>query len=170
MSGPTNPSRTAVCSCGSVELEAQGSPIVTAACYCEDCQAGSGQIEALPNAPALLDEHGGTAYVVYRKDRIQCTKGAQFLKAHKVREKTVTNRMVATCCNSAMLMNFDDGKHWVDVYRSRFLVDPPPLEMRMCTKSKTGGDLPSDVPSYPSYPPQFLVKILAAKVAMLLRC
>ena len=169
MSDQTNPRRTVVCSCGSVELEVLGTPIVTAACYCEDCQTGSRQIEAAPDAPVILDEHGGTAYVVYRKDRVQCTKGAQFLKGHKIREKTVTNRVVATCCNSAMLLNFDDGKHWVNVYRSRFSVDTPPLEMRICTKFKTGGDLPNDVPCYPSYPPQFMVKLLAAKVAMLLR-
>jgi len=167
MSGPAIPRRTIVCSCGSVEFEVLGTPIVTAACYCQDCQAGSRQIEALPQAPAILDEQGGTAYVVFRKDRVRCIKGADFLKGHKIREKTVTNRVVATCCNSAMLMNFDDSKHWVDVYRSRFSPDPPPLEIRICTKTKTGGDLPSDVPSYGSYPPRFLVKILAAKLAML---
>jgi hypothetical protein len=41
------------CSCGQVECEATGAPIVTVACYCDDCQEGSRQIEELPNARAF---------------------------------------------------------------------------------------------------------------------
>ena len=55
---------------------------------------------------------GGTAYVVYRKDRVKCSRGNQFLQGYKIKEKSPTNRVVATCCNSAMFLNFDDGKHW----------------------------------------------------------
>src|ERR1700682_1832784 len=87
---------------------------------------------------------GGTAYILYRKDRVKCSRGALLLKSHKIREKSATNRVVATCCNSAMFLNFDDGKHWVDVYRARFQGDIPPLQMRICTKSKPdNGVVPS---------------------------
>lgn len=159
---------TASCSCGSVEIEATGAPITSVVCYCDDCQQGSRQIEALPRAGPVQDPDGGTAYVVYRKDRIKCSRGADLLTCHKIREKSATNRVIATCCNSAMLINFDDGKHWVDVYRSRMQENIPPLQMRICTKFKPENiDVPSDVPSYPGYPFKFLAKLLAAWIPML---
>jgi hypothetical protein len=104
-----------------------------------------------------------------RKDRVKRSRGAQFLRGHKIREKSATNRVVATCCNSAVFVNFDDGKHWVDIYRARFQGDIPPLQMRICTKFKPeNGDVPNDVPSYPTFPLRFLAKLLAARIAMLL--
>jgi hypothetical protein len=43
------------------------------------------------------------------------------------------------------------------------------LQIRICTKFKPeNGDLPSDVPSYSSYPLKFLAKLVAARIAMLL--
>jgi hypothetical protein len=77
----------AACSCGSVELKALGAPIASNVCYCDDCQHGSRQIEGLPNAGAVLDPDGGTAYILYRKDRIECSKGAALLKGSKAKYK-----------------------------------------------------------------------------------
>jgi hypothetical protein len=169
MSGTVKNSTMIRCSCGNVELECIGAPITSVVCYCDDCQEGSRQIEALPNARPALDPDCGTAYVVYRRDRLRRSKGASLLKGYKIRERSATNRVVATCCNSAMFLNFDDGKHWVDAYRSRFYGDLPPLEMRICTRFKPGNhSIPSDVPSYPGYPFKFIVKLLGARVAMLL--
>ena len=159
----------AVCSCGSVELEASGAPITSVVCYCDDCQKGSRDIESLPNAAPVLDPDGGTAYIVYRKDRIRCSRGAALLKSHKIRVESVTNRVFAACCNSAMFLSFDDAKHWVDVYRPRLKGNIPPLQMRICTKSKPdNGVVPSDVPSHPTFPFKFLAKLFAARIAMLL--
>src|SRR5271169_6359149 len=113
MAAPPKNDMTASCSCGSVELEAIGTPITSAVCYCDDCQEGSRQIEALPNAPPVRDTDGGTAYILYRKDRVKCSRGAELLKRHKIREKSATNRVVAACCNSPMMLNFDDSKWWI---------------------------------------------------------
>jgi hypothetical protein len=160
---------TATCSCGGVELKAFGRPIVSSVCYCDDCQKGAGQIEALPNAGTVRDPDGGTAYILYRKDRIECSKGAELLRSYKVKETSVTNRVVATCCNSAVFVNFDRGPHWVSAYRARFHGELPPLQLRICTKFKPDGVvLPDDVPSYRRYPPGLVVKLLASRVAMLL--
>jgi hypothetical protein len=91
------------------------------------------------------------------------------LRGYKIREKSATNRVVATCCNSAMFLDFDDGKHWVDVYRARFQGGVPPLQMRICTKFKPENrDVPSDVRSYSIYPFKLVAKLVAAKIAMLL--
>jgi len=160
---------TARCSCGSVEFEAIGTPITSVVCYCDDCQEGSRQIEAFPNAAPVRDTDGGTAYILYRKDRVKCSRGAELLKRHKIREKSATNRVVATCCNSPMMLNFDDSKWWISVYRARVQGDLPPLQMRICTRFKPeNGDLPNDVPSYSTFPLKFLAKQLAARIAMLL--
>ncbi len=161
---------TASCSCGGVELKAFGAPIVRNVCYCDDCQKGSRQIEDLPNAGSVRDPDGGTAYMLYRKDRIECSKGAALLKSYKIKENSVTNRVVATCCNSAMFMNFDKGPYWVSAYTARFRGELPLLQMRICTKFKTNDVvLPDDVPSYRGYPLRFMAKLLASGAAMLFR-
>src|SRR5580692_650405 len=139
MSAPSRIDMTASCACGNVELVAIGAPIVSNVCYCRDCQQGSRQIEALPNAGPVRDPDGGTAYLLYRRDRIECSKGTSLLKSYKIRESSVTNRVVATCCSSAMFVNFDKGPHWVSAYRARFQGDLPPLQMRICTKFKPDG-------------------------------
>jgi hypothetical protein len=159
----------ATCVCVGVELNAFGAPIVVSVCYCEDCQKGADQIESLPNAGAVRDPDGGTAYILYRKDRIACSKGAELLRSYKLKETSVTNRVVATCCNTAMFMNFDKGPHWVSAYRARFHGELPPLQFRICTKFKPDGvELPDDVPSARGYPPALIVKLLASRVAMVL--
>ncbi len=158
----------ASCLCGRVELEATGMSILSVVCYCNDCQTGARQIEALSKAGPVQDKDGGTAYLVYRKDRVRCIKGSELLKRLKIRENSATNRVIATCCNSAMILNFDDSKHWVDVYRSRCQGDNPPVQMRICTKFKSDGHLiPGDVPSYRGYPLKFVVKLIFARIAML---
>ena len=159
---------TARCSCGNVELTVFGAPILSAVCYCEDCQEGARQIEALPNAHPVKEPDGGTEYVLYRKDRVECSKGSNLLKDYKISEETVTKRVVATCCYSAMYLNFEKG-HWLSIYRARLQGDIPPLQMRIQTKFKpNNSDIPNDVPSYPAFPLKFVLKLVAAKIAMLL--
>jgi hypothetical protein len=159
--------RTARCACGSVELEASGTPMTSAVCYCDTCQEGSRQIEAMTNAPPVLGPDGGTAYVLYRKDRITCTTGAELLRGRKLEERSTTSRVVATCCNSAMFMRFDDAKHWVPVYRARFAGDIPPVQWRICTKFKPEhAVIPADAPSAEMYPGGFLWTLLSSKLAM----
>lgn len=169
MSGPATTELTASCACGSVEVTAVGDPIISAVCYCDDCQEGARQIEALPGAPAVADADGGTACILFRKDRVTCSKGEALLKSYKIKPTSASNRVVATCCNSGMYLNFDDGRHWVSAFRNRFHGDLPPLQMRICAKfrPKTTA-LPNDVPSFPSYPFRMMPKLVAAKVSMLL--
>ena len=157
----------ATCSCGSVELKASGKPIVSSVCYCDDCQRGASQIEALPNARAVSDPDGGTAYILYRKDRFECSKGAELLRSYKLKETSATNRVIATCCNSAVFLKFDRGPHWISAYRARFRGELPPLQLRICTKFKRDDVvLPEDVPNYRGYPLGLLVKLLTSRVAM----
>ena len=169
MAEPTNNRLPARCSCVSVELEAMGDPITSVVCYCESCQEGSRQIEALPNGRPVRDPDGGTAYVLYRKDRVEYPKGYRSLQGHKLRDESSTKRVVAACCGSPMFLDFEKG-HWLSVYRTALRGDSPPPEMRVHTKSKPRGiDLPNDVPAYAGYSLRFMAKLLTAWIAMLLR-
>ena len=168
MPKPTKNRVTARCSCGSVALEAIGDPITSVVCYCESCQEGSRQIEALPNGLPARGSDGGTAYVLYRKDRVEYPKGDRSLRGYKLRDESSTKRVVAACCSSPMFLDFEKG-HWLSIYRTA-LRGNPPLEMRVHTKSKpTGIDLPDDVPAYAGYSLGFMAKLFTAWIAMLLR-
>ncbi len=151
-------------------FEATGEPIASVVCYCASCQEGSRQLEALAGADRIRETDGGTAYVLYRKDRVVCAQGAEYLKSYKIKATSATNRVAATCCNSAMAMTFDDSKHWVPLFRLRCHGPVPPIEMRICTKFKPPDvTLPDDVPQYPGYPGKFMARLLGAWLAMRLR-
>ncbi len=156
------------CSCGAVALTLRGAPIVSLVCYCDTCQEGSRRIEALPNAPPVRELDGGTAYVSYRKDRVTYAKGRELLEEIALDEHSKTKRVIASCCNSALLMRFDDARHWLSLYRARFEPNPPAIEMRICTGFLPNNvALPNDVPSYRDYPGALVVKLLRSRLAML---
>jgi hypothetical protein len=165
MTGTTT--HVARCACGNVEVELTGKPVISVACHCDDCQAGSSMIEALPGAPAILDAGHGTPYALYRNDRLKCTRGEELLAGYKLKPESTTNRMVARCCNSAMLARLDPILHWTPVYRDR-IADAPPLEMRIQTKFVPAGvAVPQDMPNVRGVPFTFVARLVAAKLAML---
>ncbi len=163
-----DPRLTATCACGNVEIEAVGRPIATAICYCDDCQAAGRQIEAMPGAPPFRAGDGGTGVVVFRKDRVRWIRGESLMTKLKLRAGSPTNRQLATCCNSVMVLDFDDGKHWVDIYSARVKGTVPRAEFLVCTKFAADSLANSDgVPAYPGYAPRFLIRLLRARIAML---
>jgi hypothetical protein len=169
MTGNWKQGATASCQCGQVELVATGKPIITAACYCDDCHAAARTLEALPGAPPVLERDGGTSYVMYRNDRIRLTKGRERLKPFKLKETAHTRRQVASCCNTPMYMDFDSGPHWVDLYRARVQGDAPPIEIRTCTKFAPAGTTFNDgIPSPAMHTGSFYWKLLAAWIPMLI--
>ena len=156
----------ASCRCGAVTLEAVGAPIVSAACYCTSCQEAGRRIELLPGAPSVLDADGGTAYILHRKDRVRCVTGGARLEEHRLKSGATTRRMVANCCNSAMFLEFTKA-HWLSLYRGRLGENAPPLQMRTMTRDRRDGvELPGDVPNYATHSGRFMLKLLAAWIAM----
>jgi len=156
------------CTCGQVEIEVTGPAIVCSVCHCSNCHQASKNIESLPNAPAVLDQYGGTPYVLYRKDRIKHLKGREFYKSFKVGEKSA-NRVYASCCNSFLFLDLPDPMHWIPISRARFGDKAPPIEMRINVEFKKEGKIPpSDVPSFSSLPLRFIARLLKAKLAMVL--
>jgi len=154
------------CNCGRVEFEATGEPILCAACHCRSCRKGSAGIEQLENAPPVLDELGGTQYVLYRKDRVVCIKGAELLKDYRLAATSPTRRVVAECCNSAMFLEFGKG-HWFSMYRARFGNDAPKITMRIQRRDPDGAHRDEHgVPSYRSAPLRLVLKLISSRIAM----
>src|SRR5271154_6002121 len=164
----TNPTHVAHCRCGAVEIGAWGKPIVVNACYCDDCQAAAQQIAAsAPSAPEA-SAGGGTEFMLFRRDRIACTRGAENLQAMRLTAASKTRRMIAGCCTTPMYVGFDDKKPWVSAFRASFGADAPAVEMRICTRFRRSDATADDgLPSHPGYPPAMIIRILAAWPLML---
>jgi hypothetical protein len=157
---------SAICRCGKVKFEAVGPPILTGACYCTSCQEAGRRFEQLASAPPVLEPDSGTSLILYRKDRVQCVMGQEYLEEHRLTPDSPTRRVVATCCNSALFLDFTKG-HWLSMYRNRFPAGAPPLEMRVMTKERRAGvELADDLPNYDSHSGKFMFKLIAAWIAM----
>lgn len=157
------------CRCGKVKLEAVGPPILAASCYCSSCQQAGSRFEQLASAPAILNPDGGTDYVLYRKDRVQCVTGQEYLEEHRLKPDSPTRRVIATCCNSGMFLDFTKG-HWLTMYRNRFPADVPPVAMRVMTRERRDGvALADDIPNYDGHSGRAMLRLIGAWIAMGLR-
>jgi hypothetical protein len=115
----------------------------------------------------VRDPDGGTSYVLYRKDRFSCVEGNELLQGLRIQQQSPTKRVVASCCNSAMFLDFERG-HWVSIYRARFAGDVAPPQMRVQTRfAPKGAEIPRDLPAYATFPLKFVMKLMAARIAML---
>ena len=157
---------TASCRCGQVAFEITGKPFMSVVCHCESCQEAGGQFEQLPAAEAVLDAYGGTGFALARKDRVRCLKGSEKLQEHRLKPDSPTRRVLATCCNSPMFLEFKKG-HWLSMYRDRLPDGAAPLEMRVMTRDKREGvELPGDIPNYSTHSGKFMWRLLSAWAAM----
>ena len=161
----THVSRLAACECGRVVFEAAGPPIMAVACDCASCREAGRLIEALPGAARVIDEDGGTGFLLYRKDRVRCTRGGNLLEDHRLKPDSSTRRVVATCCQSAMFLEFTKG-HWLSMNRGRF-TDAPPVEMRTMSRDRPDGAPPAaGVPAHASHSAGFMWRLFKAWAAM----
>jgi hypothetical protein len=149
-----------------VKVEAVGRPLLAATCYCASCRDAGHHFERLPSAAPVLNPDGGTDYLLYRKDRVQCVAGKEYLQEYRLKPDTPTRRVIATCCNSGMFLDFSKG-HWLTLYRNRFPAGAPPVEMRLMTKDRPEGvALSDDVPNHRTTSGKFMLRLLAAWIAM----
>lgn len=157
---------TASCRCGQVGFAISGAPIMRVACYCTSCRTAGREFEQAFGASPVVGDDGGTDMVLYRKDRVVQTVGADRLREHRLKPDSPTRRMVATCCNTPMMLDFTKG-HWLNFYRGCLPGQIPALEMRVMTADKPAGvTLPGDVPNYAGRPGKFMWKLLSAWAAM----
>ena len=159
-------SHSVTCRCGKVVFHAAGRPLLAASCYCNSCQRAGQEFEKLTPAPRLQDADGGTQAVLYRKDRVRCKTGMEYLKEFRLKPDSPTRRVIASCCNSPMFLDFTRG-HWVSIYRGRFNGDAPPMEMRVMTRERPGDvTLPDDVPNHDGHSGRFLLTLVLTWIAM----
>jgi len=156
--------RIASCSCGRLAFTLAGKPIVRTVCYCKSCRTAGHAFEAA-GAPHMVGADGGTDLVLYRKDRVALVHGAGLLREHRLKPESRTRRMLATCCNTPVFLEFTRG-HWISFYTDRFS-DVPPLEMRVMIGDRPdGAPLPGDVSNIANHSGKFMRKILVSWVAM----
>ncbi len=157
------------CQCGRVATTITGKPILHAICYCTSCRTAGLAFAQAPNAPSVVGADGGTDLVLYRKDRVGRFTGGELLREHRLTPTSPTRRVVATCCNTPMFLEFTKG-HWLSLYAGRLSGTLPLLDMRIMTADRLDNTaLPDDAPSYPSRSAGFMVKLLAAWAGMKFR-
>lgn len=149
------------CECGQVEFQASAKPIVTAVCYCDDCQTAGEIIDKLQNVKPFREEDGGTPYVTLHDKNWERIKGQELLEPFKLTPNSPTTRYVTTCCRSPLFIKFKSG-FWTSTYRARY-VNPPKLEWR----NKVGKRLSKlpfadDIPRYKGYPLQLFGRLIKA--------
>ncbi len=161
---------TISCGCGQTRLAVQGAPIASVECCCTSCRTVSEKIERLEGAPDILTPYGATPFVMYRKDRVTFVSGVAGLREIRISPEAKTRRVVATCCNTPMFLEFSHG-HWLSIYAGLWPDDlRPPVEMRtMASDVVAGVVLPDDVPNAKSQSFGFFKRLLGAWIAMRFR-
>jgi hypothetical protein len=155
------------CACGQVRLEVQGAPIVNAECCCNSCRAAGNRLQTLRPALPMLEPNGRTRFVLYRKDRLRFAQGSAHLKEFRLTPGSKTRRVVATCCNSPVFLEFQGG-HWLSLYGGLWPAGTlPALEMRTMTMDLPAGTtVPDDVPNASRQSLSFFARLLSAWIAM----
>jgi hypothetical protein len=155
------------CACGHVQLEVERAPIVSAECYCNSCRVAGARLEGLPEARPILGENGGTRFVLYRKDRVRFVAGTDRLKEFRLTPQAKTRRVVATCCNTPVFLEFQNG-HWLSLYGRLWPEGTlPPVELRTMTSDlPDAAVLSNDVPNGKRQSLSFFAKLLGAWIAM----
>lgn len=156
------------CLCGRCRMELAGQPILCAECHCESCRRAADAMEALPGAPKERSATGGVPYVLWRKDRVGRIEGEELMIAYRLRSGAKTRRVVATCCNAPMFLEFSGG-HWLSLNAARFPAGQrPAMELRTMTSDRQDtSPLPDDIANAKThFGKGFMRRLLAAWIMM----
>lgn len=156
------------CICGRCRMALSGGPILSAECHCESCRRATDAMEALPGAPKERSLAGGVPYILWRKDRVGPIEGAEQMIAYRLTPDARTRRVVATCCNAPMFLEFSSG-HWLSLNAARFPpTRRPAMELRTMTGDRVDASpLPDDIPNAKThFGAGFMRRLLLAWIAM----
>jgi len=155
------------CACGKLRLELEGLPIISAECHCNSCREAGARLQTLPTARPVLQKNGGTHFVLYRKDRVRFLEGAEQLKEFRLKPDSKTRRVIATCCNTPVFLEFQGG-HWLSLYDCLWPEGtlPPPALRTMTSDLPAGTTLSDDVPNAKHQSLSFFAKLLGTWIAM----
>lgn len=160
-------SRTLACRCGTVRLAVRGAPILAAECHCTSCRTAAERLAARPGAPDVRAPNGGVPYVLFRKDRVDFTAGADQLREFRLTPAAKTRRVVAACCGTPVFTEFESG-HWLSLFSVLWPQETRPRpEVRTMTGDRPAGTVLDDrVPNARRHTASFMLKLLGAWVAM----
>jgi hypothetical protein len=158
---------TIACLCGRCRIGLRGQPILSAECHCESCREATDHFEAKLGAAKERSATGGVPYILWRKDRVERIEGEDLMVGYRLKPGARTRRVVATCCNSPMFLEFAAG-HWLSLNAARFPASQrPAMELRTMTADR--GDatpLPNDMPNPRHQTARFMLRLLMAWIAM----
>ena len=158
--------RTISCQCGGVRFEAVGAPMMSVICHCTSCRTAGRAFDAVSPVAPIVDVGGGTAVVLWRKDRLKCVSGSDKLEPHRHSPMAPSRRMVASCCRTPIFGDFTKG-FWVSVYRDRAPDAPKPNMRVMLSDLEPGAKVPDDgLPRFRNRPGSFLLKLLTTWASM----
>ncbi len=154
--------QTVSCHCGQVKYQAIARPIVTAVCYCVDCQAAAGLFENFEDVKPYCEPDGGTPYVTLRDKDWVVIEGENLLEPMKLKTNSPTTRYITKCCRSPIFLKYKNG-FWTSTYRTRF-ENPPQLEWRNKVSARQS-ELPyaDDIPRFNGYPLRLFMRLLKAR-------
>lgn len=155
------------CSCGASAFGLAGEPIIATECHCTSCRTAAERLKTLPDAAAISAPNGGTPFVLWRKDRVRCLRGAQHLRSFRLTSDSPTERVVAVCCNAPMYLSFKHG-HWLSLYAMRWPdgSGPAPTERTMTGDRTDRHLLSDDIPNPRRHSLTFFAKLLWAWARM----
>lgn len=155
---------TLSCSCGRFHLELTGDPFIGAECHCNSCREAAARMQTSRPMAAL---NNGTAYVLFRKDRVSFPNSTGLLHGYRLSETASTRRVVTTCCNTPVFLEFS-GAHWLSLYASLWPVETrPALDIRTMTSDLPAGTILDDsLPTGRWTTLGFYAKLLGAWIAM----
>lgn len=155
------------CGCGQVRLIVEDAPIISAECHCSSCREGAQRMAALPGAPGVTNAAGGTPYVLYRKDRVRFVAGVELLRAFRLKPEASTRRVIATCCNTPVFTEFQNG-HWLSLYAGLWPdgTAPKPDLLTQTGSVPEGQALDANVPSGGWPTAKFYGRLLGAWMGM----
>ncbi len=150
------------CACGSVTLEVEGPPILSAECHCTSCRSAAERLDA-----AVAEPNGGTRFVLQRKDRARIVNGDDQLASFRLNPDAPTQRIAATCCGSLMWLEFKGG-HWISIYAARWPdgTAPAPQLRTMVRDAPPGTQLSDEIPNARTQTVGFIARIFGAWIRM----
>ena len=151
------------CRCGQVRIEAQRAPVAAIRCYCRSCRTAGIALSQLPGAESMVEPDGGTDYSLFRKDRVHCVSGQGLLAEHRLKPSSPTRRVVATCCNPPVFLDFTRG-HWLSLYCASLSADGrPTVSQGVMAKHRIATPATKAAfSSHPALPPALRSSLLAS--------
>src|SRR5688500_15474073 len=114
----------------------------------------------------VMESNGGTRFVLYRKDRVRFAQGSELLREFRLTPGARTRRAVASCCNTPVFLEFQNG-HWLSLYGCLWGNATPIPQLRTMTADlRDGAMLADDVPNAKRQSLSFCAKLIGAGIAM----